>query len=456
MIGCDKVVLFTLLALSLGPEHHEACNRHISPKLWSFNPASTDSNELSSDASQIINIGPEEQKTREGRALRRRNRNHQRRIQSEEPVAVNSIDDDSYYNSLEYEYYEDDEVLASSTDGGSRRQGQHASPSLPVAPVASSHTKQPVQPHHEIQSGHYDTYQQTQKPSPLPGFLKTLAACLPLSLVAAAIPLGFANFDGATTTVTLNPAPVTMTITMSITQMAMEDDMGGDEGGGDEGGDEGEGGRGDEGGSEDYVLLSGEEMIEDGNSFERRTHADKRGRPLSTTPVPPTTTRNLKAQPRLSAYIVRTIFTPWGVVPTLSSDFDMEPTWNNLTRTEEGDERHRDNYLFRVEPASELNENDVFTLPLANHLEGNWTFNDPNNSNLIVSQVGEGRNQAEIVRLQAQEVKDAVVVSEEVQHKDVPNLKVRSNLVLKGQTTSPKPEISSRLPRLDLKNWSWN
>lgn len=101
---------------------------------------------------------------RDGRALRRRFRNQQRRSQTDEATSPNSITEADYYtNPLEedYEYYEDEEVLQQTTDAGSRRQGQHAAP-VPVAPVASQ-SKQPVQPHHEIESGHYDTYQ-PQKP----------------------------------------------------------------------------------------------------------------------------------------------------------------------------------------------------------------------------------------------------------------------------------------------------
>lgn len=109
-----------------------------------------------------VHLGSNEPLPRDARAFRRRNRNQRRRNQKDESTTPNNIVEDNYYNSLDYEYYDYEEVLQQQTlDPGSRRQGQQAS-SLPRAPAAS-HSKEPVQSHHEIESGHYDSYQPSQK-----------------------------------------------------------------------------------------------------------------------------------------------------------------------------------------------------------------------------------------------------------------------------------------------------
>lgn len=110
-----------------------------------------------------VHVGSNDPLFRDGRALRRRNRNQRRRSRPDESILSKSIVEDNYYNPLEedYEYYDDEEVLQRTVDPGSRRQGQHAA-SLPMASVGF-HSKEPVPPHHEIESGQYDSYQPSQK-----------------------------------------------------------------------------------------------------------------------------------------------------------------------------------------------------------------------------------------------------------------------------------------------------
>lgn len=95
---------------------------------------------------------------RDGRALKGWNLDHGGPSQTHESTSSNVILGENVFNPLE----EDSQYFQQNLDAGLLRQGQFANP-LPVAPIVSR-SNEPIQSHHEIESGQYDSYETSLKP----------------------------------------------------------------------------------------------------------------------------------------------------------------------------------------------------------------------------------------------------------------------------------------------------
>eukprot|EP00095_Tigriopus_kingsejongensis_P007380 maker-scaffold37_size504123-snap-gene-4.17 protein:Tk07380 transcript:maker-scaffold37_size504123-snap-gene-4.17-mRNA-1 annotation:"hypothetical protein" len=208
------VALFTLVIAVLGHlDNLQDLPEHLKVHIGDPNPQGSASYHPYHLELEPINEGPNHEDQREGRAYRNPGRDHPDQRQSdraarrkpapEADYPANSLQDDEYY------YYEDeydrDFQVEPQRQGQPHPAGQPPPPPvvLPVQPKAQSaplHAPIPprsqVQSYPVVESGYQDNHYSPQTKSKLPklpAFLKSILTCLPLSLLAAAIPLGFAN-----------------------------------------------------------------------------------------------------------------------------------------------------------------------------------------------------------------------------------------------------------------------
>ncbi|XP_059098498.1 uncharacterized protein LOC131892690 [Tigriopus californicus] len=129
---------------------------------------------------------------------------------TESSVSKNEILDheDVYYDTVEgdYHYFGNGELYDQVAQDNINRRTYHFR-RFPFAKRPKTQLAKPVLTYHKPESGQYDSHYQTPQKTPPPwaNFLQTVITCLPLSLAAAAVPLGFIDFSGTTSTLTMTP-----------------------------------------------------------------------------------------------------------------------------------------------------------------------------------------------------------------------------------------------------------
>ncbi|XP_059078348.1 uncharacterized protein LOC131876854 isoform X2 [Tigriopus californicus] len=182
-----KTSLLALLALSLNPRY---CASYTQLANQSFSIHSKEAS-IKFNGSEIK--GPFSRPIRAAERLRA-NPLGSRVLRNQALEKENNL-----YDTAEDDYYYDDNSFTyGQIDLGNGNEDHH----IQGSPFVTL-PKLPFQPDNRLQSGYFDPHYHLPHETPSwQNFLRTVATCLPFGLVAAAIPLGFVNFETVTMTVT--------------------------------------------------------------------------------------------------------------------------------------------------------------------------------------------------------------------------------------------------------------